>query len=199
MTRRTCVRKLQAMAAAAAEEQMTLVLEPLNPFVDHPGYWLTTMTQAADILEEVASPNLKILYDIYHQQMTEGKIIDNLRKYAAQIGHIHVAGAPGRTNLVGGDLDYRAVFGAIDAAGYGEATSGLSFARPEMVLRHCVRRRSFALPLSLPRAKMAWQHTRQKRPDPVGSGRFCLRIQVMTLSCWQQPTRALVRGRLPCA
>ena len=116
--RRRVVRKLQAMAAAAEQEQMTLVLEPLNPFVDHPGYWLTTMAQAADILEEVNSPNLKILYDIYHQQMTEGKIIDNLRRYAAQIGHIHVAGAPGRTNLVGGDLDYRAVFSAIDATGY---------------------------------------------------------------------------------
>ena len=118
VTRRRILRKLQAMAGAAAQEKMTLVLEPLNPFVDHPGYWLTTMAQAADLIEEVDSPNLKILYDIYHQQMTEGKIIDNLRRYAARIGHIHVAGAPGRTNLVGGDLDYRAIFSAVDAAGY---------------------------------------------------------------------------------
>jgi hydroxypyruvate isomerase len=118
MTRRRILRKLQAMAAVAEQEEVTLVLEPLNPFVDHPGYWLTTMAQAADLVEEVDSHNLKILYDIYHQQMTEGKILANLRRYASKIGHIHVAGAPGRTNLVGGDLDYRAVFAAIDAAGY---------------------------------------------------------------------------------
>lgn len=117
-TRRRVVRKLQAMATAAEEEQMTLCLEPLNPFVDHPGYWLTTMAQAADLVEAVDSPNLKILYDIYHQQMTEGKILYNLHRYAAVIGHIHVAGAPGRSNLVGGDLDYRTVFAAIDKCGY---------------------------------------------------------------------------------
>jgi hydroxypyruvate isomerase len=77
------------------------------------------MAEASDIVEEVESPNLKILYDIYHQQLTEGKIIDNLRRYADRIGHIHVAATPGRTNLVGGDLDYRAIFAAIDTVGYG--------------------------------------------------------------------------------
>jgi hydroxypyruvate isomerase len=118
MTRRRILRKLQAMAAAAEQEGVTLVLEPLNPFVDHPGYWLTTMAQAADLVDEIHSPSLKILYDIYHQQMTEGKILANLRRYHDLIGHIHVAGAPGRSNLRGGDLDYGAIFAAIDAVGY---------------------------------------------------------------------------------
>ncbi len=117
-TRRRVLRKLVAMAAAASEENVTLVLEPLNPFIDHPGYWLTEMAQAADLVDEVGSPHLRILYDIYHQQVTEGKIIVNLQRYAPLIGHIHVAATPGRTNLVGGDLDYRAIFKAIDATGY---------------------------------------------------------------------------------
>jgi hydroxypyruvate isomerase len=117
-TRRRVLRKLTAMAVAAAEENVTLVLEPLNPFIDHPGYWLTEMAQAADLVEEVGNEHLMILYDIYHQQLTEGKIIVNLRRYAPLIGHIHVAATPGRTNLVGGDLDYRAIFGAIDQVGY---------------------------------------------------------------------------------
>lgn len=117
-TRRRVLRKLAAMAAAAEQEGMTLCLEPLNPFVDHAGYWLTTMAQAADLVEEINSPSLKILYDIYHQQVTEGKIIANLRRHVQNIGHIHVAAAPGRTNLVGGDLDYRTIFAAIDALGY---------------------------------------------------------------------------------
>ncbi len=119
MTRRRVLRKLKAMAAAANQEGVTLCLEPLNVHADHPGYWLTTMAQAADLVEEVDLPSLKILYDIYHQQITEGSILANLRKYAPLIGHIHVAGAPGRGNLVGGDLDYRTVFAAIDDVGYG--------------------------------------------------------------------------------
>jgi hydroxypyruvate isomerase len=118
ITRRRVARKLKAMAAVAQEEGVTLCLEPLNVHDDHPGYWLTTMAQAADLVEEIDRPSLKILYDIYHQQITEGSILANLRKYAPRIGHIHVAGAPGRGNLVGGDLDYRTIFAAIDDAGY---------------------------------------------------------------------------------
>jgi hydroxypyruvate isomerase len=126
MTRRRVLRKLKAMAEAAKQEEVTLCLEPLNVHDDHPGYWLTTMAQAADLVEEVGLGSLKILYDIYHQQITEGSILANLRKYAALIGHIHVAGAPGRGNLVGGDLDYRTIFAAIDAAGY-RGYTGLEF------------------------------------------------------------------------
>ena len=126
MTRRRVLRKLKAMAAAAQQEGVMLCLEPLNVHDDHPGYWLTTMAQAADLVEEVDLPSLKILYDIYHQQITEGSILANLRKYAPRIGHIHVAGAPGRGNLVGGDLDYRTIFAAIDDVGY-DGYVGLEF------------------------------------------------------------------------
>ena len=126
ITRRRVLRKLRGMAAAAQEEGVILCLEPLNVHDDHPGYWLTTMAQAADLVEEVGSGSLKILYDIYHQQITEGSIIANLRKYAPLIGHIHTAGAPGRGNLVGGDLDYRSIFGAIEAVGY-DGYVGLEF------------------------------------------------------------------------
>lgn len=129
MTRRRVVRKLGAMATVAEREGMILCLEPLNIFVNHPDYWLTTMAQAADIVEEVGSPNVKILYDIYHQQISEGNIIANLDKYAPLIGHIHVAGAPGRGRLVGGDLDYRAIFAAIDAVGY-DGYVGLEYRAP---------------------------------------------------------------------
>lgn len=129
MTRRRVVRKLARMAAAAETEGMTLCLEPLNIYVDHPDYWLTTMAEAADIVEEVGSPNLRILYDIYHQQISEGNIIANLQKYEQLIGHIHVAGVPGRGRLVGGDLDYRAIFAAIDATSY-DGYVGLEYRSP---------------------------------------------------------------------
>lgn len=118
MSRRRVVRHLKALAPVCEDAGLTLVLEPLNTLVDHHGYWLTRMAHAADIVEEVASPSVKILMDIYHQQVQEGNIIANLRRYVPLIGHMHAAGVPGRHELAGGELDYRAVFRAIDEAGY---------------------------------------------------------------------------------
>ena len=118
ITRRRVVRKLKAMSAVAADEGLRICLEPLNPFVDHKHYWLTTMAQAGDIVEEVDSAGLGILYDLYHQQLTEGKLINNLHRHLHQIGHIHTAGVPGRHELLGSENDYAALFRAIDASGY---------------------------------------------------------------------------------
>lgn len=126
ITRRRVVRKLKAMSAVAADEGLRICLEPLNPFVDHKHYWLTTMAQAGDIVEEVDSTGLGILYDLYHQQLTEGKLIDNLHRHLHQIGHIHTAGVPGRHELLGGENDYAALFRAIDASGY-DGYVGLEF------------------------------------------------------------------------
>ncbi|MBN1217535.1 MAG: TIM barrel protein [Anaerolineae bacterium] len=118
ITRRRVVRKLKKMAQAAEDQGVVLVLEPLNPLVDHPGYWLTKLSQAMDIVQEVASPSLKILDDLYHQQVTEGNLIANLTLYAPWIGHYHAAGVPGRHELVGGELDYRQILAAISQTGY---------------------------------------------------------------------------------
>jgi len=126
ITRRRVVRKLKRMAAIAADNGVTLVLEPLNPLVDHRGYWLTTLAQAVDIVQEVDSPGLRILDDLYHQQITEGNLIGNLRRYIGWIGHFHAAGVPGRHELVGGELDYGSLFRAIDATGY-DGYVGLEF------------------------------------------------------------------------
>ena len=118
ITRRRVVRKLKKMAQAAADHGVVLVLEPLNPLVDHPGYWLSKMSAAVDIIQEVDSPALKILDDLTHQQVTEGNLIANLTLYAPWIGHFHVAGVPGRHELAGGELDYRNIFAAISQTGY---------------------------------------------------------------------------------
>lgn len=118
ITRRRVVRKLKKMAQVAEDQGVVLVLEPLNPLVNHPGYWLTKMSQAMDIIQEVDSPALKILDDLYHQQITEGNLIENLTRYAPWIGHFHVAGVPGRHELLGGELDYRHIFAAINQTGY---------------------------------------------------------------------------------
>jgi hydroxypyruvate isomerase len=117
-TRRRAVRHIRAVARVAEQHGLTIVLEPLNTLVDHHGYWLSKMSQAVDIVAEVGSPAVKILDDLYHQQITEGNLIPNLRDYIQHIGHFHTAGHPGRHELVGGEQDYRAIFQAIDATGY---------------------------------------------------------------------------------
>jgi len=126
MTRRRVVRHLRALAPLAEDAGLTLCIEPLNTLVNHHGYWLTRMSEAVDIVEEVDSPAVKVLMDIYHQQIQEGNIIGNLTAYSHHIGHFHTAGVPGRHELVGGELDYRAIFKAIDATGYA-AYVGLEF------------------------------------------------------------------------
>jgi hydroxypyruvate isomerase len=117
-SRRRVVRHLQALAPLAEDHGLTLVLEPLNTLVNHHGYWLTRMSEAVDIVREVDSPAVRVLMDLYHQQITEGNLIANLTVYIADIGHFHAAGVPGRHELVGGELDYSGIFRAIDAAGY---------------------------------------------------------------------------------
>ncbi|MHB9032906.1 MAG: hydroxypyruvate isomerase family protein [Anaerolineae bacterium] len=118
ISRRRVVRNLAMVGQIAADNGITMVLEPLNTLADHHGYWLTKMAQAVDVVAEVDSPAVKILMDLYHQQVQEGNLIANLRQYIQHIGHFHSAGVPGRHELAGGELDYRAIFKAIDASGY---------------------------------------------------------------------------------
>jgi len=118
ITRRRVVRNAAAVVKVAEDHGLTIVLEPLNTLVDHHGYWLTRMAQAVDIVEEIGSPAAKILDDLYHQQIMEGNLINNLSAYISHIGHFHTAGNPGRHELLGGEQDFRAIFKAIDATGY---------------------------------------------------------------------------------
>ena len=92
--------------------------EPLNIKVNHPGYYLSTASEAFDIVREVDSPFVKIVYDIYHQQVTEGDIIPTVTKNLDLIAHLHSAGHPGRHELWEGELNYKYIFDAIDKAGY---------------------------------------------------------------------------------
>ncbi len=130
ISRRRVVRNLSALAPVAEAHDLTLVIEPLNTLVDHHGYWLTTMAQAVDIVQEIQSPAVKILMDLYHQQIMEGNIINNLCAHIDHIGHFHSAGVPGRHELVGGEQDYSAIFEAIDATAY-EGYVGLEY-RPTL-------------------------------------------------------------------
>lgn len=87
-------------AALLAEAKgITLVLELLNSKVDHKDYQCDHTSWGRQVIDQVASPRVKLLYDIYHMQIMEGDIIRTLRDNMAQIGHIHTAGNPGRNDL----------------------------------------------------------------------------------------------------
>ena len=119
VTLKRVVKNLKLVMKIASGLGLKVVLEPLNTIVDHKGHFLTKMADAARIVEEVGSKNLKLLMDIYHQQITEGNIINNINKYSSLIGHYHTAGVPGRHELTGGgELNYLEIFKAISKTGY---------------------------------------------------------------------------------
>jgi hydroxypyruvate isomerase len=102
------------------------VLEPLNTKVDHAGYYLQTAKEGFEILDEVASPAVKMLFDIYHHQIMEGNVIQDITKNISKIAHFHVADVPGRHEPGTGEINYANVFRAIAGSGY-QGFVGLEF------------------------------------------------------------------------
>ena len=101
-----------------AEYGVTVMIEPLNTYVDHKGYYLWSSAEAFDIIREVDHPNVKVIYDIYHQQIMEGNIIQSITQNLDCIAHLHAAGNPGRHELQFGENDYRYIIKAVEKAGY---------------------------------------------------------------------------------
>lgn len=110
----------------AEKADFTLLLESLNTYVDHPGYYLDSSAEAVEIVRAIGSPNLKILYDVYHMQIMEGNILATIEKNLPWIGHFHAAGVPGRGEVFGGELDYRAILAKIESLGY-DGAFGLEY------------------------------------------------------------------------
>lgn len=107
------VEGLRAAAPLLARAEMTLVFEPLNELVNHPGYFLIRSDEAFQIANEVDSDWVKVVFDIYHQQVSEGHLIHNITHNIQRIGHFHAAGNPGRHELTTGEIHYPAIFDAI--------------------------------------------------------------------------------------
>ena len=97
---------------------LTFVLEPLNVLVDHAGYHVVTSEHAAEIIDAVGSDQLKILFDIYHQQISEGNLINNIEKHWDRIGYFQVGDVPGRKEPGTGEIRYEQVFRRIYELGY---------------------------------------------------------------------------------
>ena len=100
-----CVRGLKVLGEIAAAKGVTVCLEQLNtrddthPMKGHPGYQGDDLDYCAEIVRRVGSPNVKLLFDVYHVQVMNGDVVRRLRQCRDLLGHVHVAGAPGRGEL----------------------------------------------------------------------------------------------------
>jgi hydroxypyruvate isomerase len=108
---------LKQAAETAADADVTLVLEPLNQR-DHPGAFLSSSDEGFAIVREVNSPHVRLLFDIYHQQISEGDLSRRLSENIDLIGHIHVADVPGRHEPGSGEINYEHIFGLLRELGY---------------------------------------------------------------------------------
>jgi len=115
---------LKKIVGFAEEKKVTLCLEMLNSRVDvemkgHPDYFCDDMDLTIDIIKQVGSPRLKVLFDIYHVQIMQGDVIERIRRYHEFVGHYHTAGNPGRNEI--GDsqeINYPGIMKAIVATKY---------------------------------------------------------------------------------
>ncbi|CAN5386784.1 hypothetical protein BH11ARM1_BH11ARM1_07560 [soil metagenome] len=97
---------------------VVMVLEALNPRRDHPGMFLSKIAQAYEICRAVNSPSCKILFDLYHQQITEGNLIPNIDLAWSEIAYFQIGDNPGRNEPLTGEINYRNIFGHVAAKGY---------------------------------------------------------------------------------
>lgn len=97
---------------------VTLMIEPLNTLIDHQGYFLSRSDEAFQLVKEVKSPFVKVLFDVYHQQISEGNLLNNMTANMSMIGHIHTAGHPGRHELYKGEINYTEVIKAVQESPY---------------------------------------------------------------------------------
>lgn len=104
------VETLREAATLLEPHNLVMVLEPLNTRRDHPGQFLTHTAQAYQICRAVDSPACKILYDVYHQQITEGNLLPNLDRAWEEIAYIQVADHPGRNEPGTGEIAYGTLF-----------------------------------------------------------------------------------------
>lgn len=114
---RTFIANLSRAADLAAENNITLLIEPINNR-DRPNYFLNRAEHAADIIAKVGKPNVKIQFDFYHAQIMGGDLIRRFEKHLPLIGHVQIAAVPSRHEPDEGEVAYPEIFTAIDASGY---------------------------------------------------------------------------------
>jgi hydroxypyruvate isomerase len=112
------VESLKQAARILEPHGLVMVLEPLNTLRNHPGMFLTEVPQTYLICKAVGSPSCKILFDMYHQQITEGNIIPNINAAWDEVAYFQVGDNPGRNEPGTGEMNYRNIFKHIHGRGF---------------------------------------------------------------------------------
>jgi hydroxypyruvate isomerase len=115
--RESIIEGLREAAPIAADADVRLVLEPLNR-IDHPENFLYSSDEGFEIIRAVDSPHVRLLFNIYHQQISEGNLSMRLCENINLIGHVHVADVPGRHEPGTGEINYEHIFGLLREQGY---------------------------------------------------------------------------------
>jgi hydroxypyruvate isomerase len=140
----SCVEGLKRAAELVQGKNVTLLLENIDP-EENPRYFLTSVAEGFQIMEEVNHPQVKFLYDFFHEQISEGNLIKKLEKNIDKVGVVHVADVPGRHEPGTGEINYENIFKKLGQLKYsryaamefiptGDQVAGLRAAR-EMALR----------------------------------------------------------------
>jgi hydroxypyruvate isomerase len=114
---RVFIANMTRAAAAAAKSNITLLIEAINPR-DRPDYFLSHVDHAADLVGKIGAPNVRVQFDFYHVQISDGDLLKRFEKHLPVIGHAQIAAAPSRHEPDEGEINYPAVFEAMDRLGY---------------------------------------------------------------------------------
>lgn len=116
--RQEAVASLTYVAPILEAAGVTALLEPLNSKVDHKAAYCDTAEEGLRVVQLAGSPNVKLLYDAYHMQIMGEAHSRTIRAHSAWIGYYHLAKVPGRTEPVGGEIDFAALLETIGETGY---------------------------------------------------------------------------------
>jgi len=116
--RAAIVANLKAMAPICEDSGLTLLFEPVNTLVDHPGVFTDRTPQGLDIIEETGRPGVRLLYDIYHSAAMRERPEDVLGRRVHLIGHVQAADHPGRNQPGSGGIDFPHYFRLLRDQGY---------------------------------------------------------------------------------
>jgi hydroxypyruvate isomerase len=114
---RTFIANLSRAADQAVGKGITLLIEPINNR-DRPNYFLNRVEHAADVIAKAGKPNIRIQFDFYHAQIMGGDLLRRFEAHLPLIGHVQVAAVPSRHEPDEGEVNYPAIFSALDRVGY---------------------------------------------------------------------------------
>ena len=115
---RIAIENLKRAAELAAKSNVEIVIEPIDP-LENPTIYLTTVSEAFEIVQTVDSKRVKVLYDFYHEQRSFGNLIEKLEKHIDVIGLVHIADVPGRHEPETGEIDYANIYRKLAQLKYG--------------------------------------------------------------------------------